>query len=122
MATPPTACLLTGIVLHHDRRHSPVAGMARLVAVTIGVGSVHVGHVALVLCQGGRELHVWGAGLLARSSVLLRRQLSPALRPLLGLLFLEALLRPLALLLRLPVALSLPVVLPPLVLLRFGGV
>lgn len=93
--------------------------------MAVGVRSVHVGHVALVLRQGGGELHVWGASLLPATPVLLWGQLSPALYPVLRLLFLEALFNPLPLLLPLPVPLSLPVpvpvLLPPVLLLRFGS-
>ncbi len=116
--TPPDLPL-TRVVLHHDGGHASVAGVAGLVAMAVGVRSVHVGHIALVLGQGGGELHVGGTHLLPSPPVFLWRQLSPALRTFLRLLFLEALLRPWPLLLPFPVALSLPVVLPPVLLLRF---
>lgn len=105
--------LLTWIVLHHDWRHASVARVVWLVAMAIGVRSVHVGHVALVLRQGGGEMHVWGASLLPSTSVLIW---SPALHTL---LFLEPFLCPLPLLFPLPFTLSLPVVLPSLLLLQF---
>lgn len=75
-----------------------------------------VGHVALVLGQVGGELHVWGARLLPGAAVLLW---SPALGPLLHLLFLEAVLGALPLFLPLPVALAL--VFPALLLLSSGS-
>lgn len=39
----------TWVILHHDRRHSPVSRVVGVIALSVGV-TMHVGHVALVLC------------------------------------------------------------------------
>lgn len=39
----------TWVIRHHDRRHSPVSRVVGVIALSVGV-TMHVGHVALVLC------------------------------------------------------------------------
>lgn len=70
-AASPRCC--TWVVLHHHSRHAPVAGMAGVIGLAVGV-AMHVGDVGLVLGEGRGHRHVdtW-SGLLVPQAGLLRR-------------------------------------------------
>lgn len=67
----------TWVVLHHDSRHAPVAGVVGVIGLAVGV-AVHVGDVGLVLGEGGRHRHVdtWSGLLIPKAGLLRRRQLA----------------------------------------------